>query len=80
MEMNQRVLNALFAPMIPGIIFVIAFIQTETAGTVFFGLIGCLVSTHAVYHLWRFPPNITVEEQNSCWREPPEYGVSIEES
>ena len=78
MEMNHRVLNALFAPLIPGAIFVVAFLQTETAGTVFFGIIGCLVSAHALYHLWRFPPNITPEEQNSCWKEPPEYVAPVE--
>ena len=71
--MNQRVLNAFFAPVIPGSIFITAFMQTDTAGTVFFGLIGCLASAFVLNHLRKFPPNVTVEQDNSRWKVPPEY-------
>jgi len=78
--MTSRMLNALAAPIIPGIIFMIAFFQEETSGAVFFSIIGCLASLSMLNHLRKFPPHITVEEQNSRWKIPPEYKGPTEES
>ena len=71
--MNPRMLNAFFAPIIPGMIFTTAFLQTELAGTVFFCLIGCLASAFVLHHLWKFPPTVSAEQENKRWKEPPDY-------